>query len=474
MIEVVLVFIFSRAFRPKRARIVNLAIILAPAIAYAHGGGGHSGGGGCGGGGGYHSSSGGHSSGGGGGHSFGGGGGHSSGGHSGGGVASGGHGAGGHVSSGGGHASGGHGGTRPSAHGPHAGGDTRVATRGGADVPRHDTPVGGGQAHDAGRTDHVARVAGDHGHVVHVRRRHHHLGSDGVVLDLDFGIDLGDSEIVDVDCDSVAAPDDADVPAPPSDDATPVDPTAPVDDDPVTILAACRAFPDDDPGVDQDGDDEPVPAEAYDTNQNPSCNEDSNVVGYRHCTPFAKWDVDRVPAFEVELGSNVRQLVDRMGTLDGHTFRLVGPGMQARDLAVTTTMRGSISVARYGYVGLEAEIGGLTSQATPMASGDATPATAVVAGGTLFGGVRATTGALRFGTEIAVGGRSITYGADSMSGSHLTDIEGAPVVELRARGQWWIHPFFAVGVSLGTSVIDRGEWSAGVGLTFATHAFSGR
>jgi hypothetical protein len=400
------------------AKVAALLVVLLPALADAGHGGGGGHGGGCGttgGGSSGHSFSS-HSSGGGGG--GGGGGGHSFSSHSGGGGS---HSFGGGHSSGVSHASSSHAST-------HVGSHTTTGTSHG--VTPADTHV---HIHGTVTAQATPASRGEHGSRRILRPRD---GGDPIELDDSIEL-LGDMLDVFFDFDVEVV------------DAT--------DDDALAEV--------------QDGDDEPVPD--LDTSFPTGCNADGHVLGYSRCTPFAAWDVGQIRTIEVELGTNVRRIGDRLGVIDvGHALRVVGPGSGARDVAVTTTARGTYLLGSV-YLGLEAEIGGLASQAPPMTTGDGVTTTGVVSGGFGIVGYRGNAGRLRLGTELAAGVLNVGYSASSAMGSSAGDFEAAPALELRARASYWIHPYVAVGVSAGTSLLDRGEYFGGLHLTFATHAFAG-
>ena len=112
------------------------------------------------------------------------------------------------------------------------------------------------------------------------------------------------------------------------------------------------------------------------------------------------------------------------------------------------------------YLGFEVEISPSTAEAVAPGTRQFAAGAQAVLG--LQGGTRA----IKLGTELAGGGRVLdTYLADGG--------DDELVLEARARGDLWLTPWFTVGVAVGTSLLDRGEWMAGVHLGVHSYSFGG-
>jgi hypothetical protein len=223
----------------------------------------------------------------------------------------------------------------------------------------------------------------------------------------------------------------------------------------------------------------------------PACRDSTDVVGYRECTKFGTWGI-RLPHVFLELGSQVRQFPSALGAREGSVshglesfaYRIVAPEQVAtRDTAATASLRVSTSLRRGVYVGVEGEIGGLTTIApvrTEMTTSGTygSPQLAATRGMMLGGlGLVGLRGATRFGTlslEGAGGMRDVRYTfASSYHGCETTSTIGATlaVLEARGRGELWLSPWLSAGATIGASLIDRGDWMAGFYLGVHTRSF---
>jgi hypothetical protein len=81
-------------------------------------------------------------------------------------------------------------------------------------------------------------------------------------------------------------------------------------------------------------------------------------------------------------------------------------------------------------------------------------------------------GRASFGIELAAGGRSVHY--TSLTNESLMNASvSTGVVEPRARAEYWVSPYLALGAQAGTNVLARGDWMAGAYLSVHTRAFGG-
>jgi hypothetical protein len=148
------------------------------------------------------------------------------------------------------------------------------------------------------------------------------------------------------------------------------------------------------------------------------------------------------------------------------TRHLAASGEQlTSDNALATQLRLLGSLRHGFYVGLEGEAG--TVMDTTMAQA---PRTSMYGYAALLGVMERSNG-FGLGVEVAAGGRSYegTPSEFSSTGSSTTTIG---VVEARVRGEMALSPTLSLGAMVGSSVIDRGDWTAGAYLSMHTTAFS--
>lgn len=224
------------------------------------------------------------------------------------------------------------------------------------------------------------------------------------------------------------------------------------------------------------------------------CSEDNDVVGYRQCTKFGAWSTNpRVPRIFVELGTNVRQFTSRLGSESGtvshgtenFSYRMVMPESGAVDTAMTSVIRLGVALPHGLYAGVESELGGITAQRSGtvemQSSGTfGTPEldaqTGMYIGTVGLAGLRGSTRRGSFALEAAGGMRTERYRFASTyhdcESTSAINVNQA-VVEARARAELWVNPWLTAGAALGTSVLDRGDWLAGVYLGIHTRTFDG-
>jgi len=226
------------------------------------------------------------------------------------------------------------------------------------------------------------------------------------------------------------------------------------------------------------------------------CTDTSDVVGYRKCTAFGSWGRGlALPHIIIEAGAVVRQfdsLLDgQTGTVahagESFAYRVIAPVQRRRslDTAVLSTMRAGLGLPHGLYTALEVDLGGLVqpdrATAEMMSAGAFGTPDVVQRGGfevdslaTL--GVR---GALRFGSvgaELAGGMRAVSYRFQSDYHDCERSISVTaygPIAEARVRGELWLSPWLAAGVTVGTSVIERNTWVGGLYLGVHSRAFAG-
>jgi hypothetical protein len=180
---------------------------------------------------------------------------------------------------------------------------------------------------------------------------------------------------------------------------------------------------------------------------------------------FGEWgEALEAPYMTVTLGAHMRVL-PRTGSRD--------PGVAARTISQPETTTGSqrsytfaqravVAVANPLFLGVEAEIGlgGLESGVVERS---------VAAGGLVLVGFHAGFGPIAADVELGGGGRFL----ETANPTHGL-LGGEGVVEVRVRAEIWLTPWFTAGGVLGSSVIAKGDWMAGLYLGFHTWSFGGR
>jgi hypothetical protein len=227
----------------------------------------------------------------------------------------------------------------------------------------------------------------------------------------------------------------------------------------------------------------------------PVCEDTSEVVGYRRCKKFGTWGVDtRIPHVSFEGGVAVRQfgslLDDQTGKVvhgdEGFLYRVVTP-TESRpvDTAVFSTLRLGVGMSHGLYSALEVGLGALaqpgradTEMMTtgPRGSPELDQRRGFVVDTIATLGLRGTTGAGGLGVELAGGVRaaSYTFHSSYISCEHDVSIRAVgPLAEARARGELWVNPWLTAGVTLGTSLLERGMWVGGLYLGVHSRAFGG-
>jgi hypothetical protein len=128
--------------------------------------------------------------------------------------------------------------------------------------------------------------------------------------------------------------------------------------------------------------------------------------------------------------------------------------------AVTFSERLGFALPQTLYLAFDFELGNLA------ASGEPSPAPDIVLVGAVALGLRGGLGPLGVSVELAAGGMAHSYAEDG-------DMRGTGLVEGRGRADLWLTPWFSVGGTLGTSLLDREQWLAGFHIGFHSHAFAG-
>lgn len=173
--------------------------------------------------------------------------------------------------------------------------------------------------------------------------------------------------------------------------------------------------------------------------------------GYYHERTYVTADPSpSLPRLALELGVSSRHLV---------------AGAPSSDSSVATQLR-LLGGFRHGvYAGVEGEAGMMANASTEMAN----PAREYGFAGVL--GVMQHSGDFAVGIEAAVGGRTYEQAPNSFTLDHGTST--VAIVEARVRAEYELSSNVALGAAVGSSVIDRGDWTAGAYVSMHTQAFGG-
>lgn len=194
------------------------------------------------------------------------------------------------------------------------------------------------------------------------------------------------------------------------------------------------------------------------------CDETTDILGMRECTPFGTWSQSmRFPSVFLDTGMHVRSL----------PVMVYGTGMaqRASALASMAELRVGVDLPLHLYAALEGELGSASAPDAGDLSGlrtDGEMSTGSTSG--MFLGGYGVLGA-RFGTHAGLFALEAAAGARHVTGVMSDASTGA--VEARARAEVWLGPWITLGGTLGTSVVERGDWMTGVYLGLHSRAFAG-
>jgi hypothetical protein len=231
----------------------------------------------------------------------------------------------------------------------------------------------------------------------------------------------------------------------------------------------------------------------------PACTDTSDVVGYRHCTPYAAWAVNpHRPPFFVEGGVIVRRFDSLLDGQTGSvthgaetfTYRVASAGssMPAHrsnlDTAVLSTVRVGAGLPYGIFTAIEIDLGGVTHAGavdTEMMNTGAlgTPELSqhggLIADSLAIVGVRVGNHIGRIGVEMAGGLRTVDYGFASR---YVACEQGTSVAafgalaEARVRGELWLGPWLTAGAEVGASVLEQHEWMGALFIGVHTRAYA--
>lgn len=215
------------------------------------------------------------------------------------------------------------------------------------------------------------------------------------------------------------------------------------------------------------------------------------MLGYRHCTGYATWDVTGYPRLTIAVGTSLHSFglagTAFAGTADhddGIAYRIAGDtmGPEARAAGASFDMRVTNAVTDHFYLGVEGQMGGVGLVGGPVmvSQGDSLllqpHGGLYLAGGGLAGAV-VSIGAYDLRGEVVAGGRAVGLQVHSQ---HLncTDDSTAwgaqPWIEPRVAIERWVSPWVTVGAFAGENALRRGDTSFGLTITGHVRAFDAR
>jgi len=200
------------------------------------------------------------------------------------------------------------------------------------------------------------------------------------------------------------------------------------------------------------------------TSEHPPCvDSESDVVGYRQCTRYGAWGSNLLdPDMFVQVGMNMRHFAGsapmaaaRAAT--GTPERPHGGG----DDALMFDERIGYPVTTGLYLAFDFELGNFAN-----AESKNTTDRDFVLDGLFSFGARGSLGPFSLGAEMAGG---VMQSSFPKQPTEQTDA----VFEARGRAELWLAPWFTVGGAIGASLLDRGDWMAGLYLGVHTWAYAG-
>lgn len=202
-------------------------------------------------------------------------------------------------------------------------------------------------------------------------------------------------------------------------------------------------------------------------NSPPCVTDGTDVVGYRHCPWYGAWGSNLLdPYLFVDLGMNVRHFAARgMNRAAARTTMppTSGGGIRTTsgDDALTFDERIGYGITHGLYAAIDFELGNFAdSESTRSGQRD------VVLDGLASLGIRGGLGPVALSVELSGGAMVSSYPSQN-------DVSTDALLEAHARADLWLAPWFSLGGTIGASLIDRGDWMAGLYLGFHTWAYAG-
>jgi len=196
----------------------------------------------------------------------------------------------------------------------------------------------------------------------------------------------------------------------------------------------------------------------------PPCVADgTDVVGYRHCPWYGAWGSNLLdPYLFVDLGMNIRHFASHGGrALAARTTMPPGAGTRTEgDTALTFDERIGYGITHGLYAAIDFELGNFADNGSRSGTRD------VVLDGLASLGIRGGIGPVALSVELSGGAMVSSYPSQA-------DVQTDGLLEAHARADVWLAPWFSIGGAIGASLIDRGDWMAGLYLGFHTWAYAG-
>jgi len=192
------------------------------------------------------------------------------------------------------------------------------------------------------------------------------------------------------------------------------------------------------------------------------CVDESDVVGFRRCPEYGEWGANLLdPYVFVDFGMNRRHFV-ASGTPPALAARTT-TGMTSKSGstdALTFDERVGFRISHNIYLAFDFELGNFE-----VDDSDPTTHDVILAG---FGAI-GWRGDVHLGVlsvELAGGGMEYSYPTD-------TSMHKQALVEARVHGDIWLSPWCTLGGMVGTNLLEKGDWMAGLYFGFHSYAFAG-
>jgi hypothetical protein len=199
------------------------------------------------------------------------------------------------------------------------------------------------------------------------------------------------------------------------------------------------------------------------TRDTPPCVDDrSEVVGYRQCTRYGSWGTNLLdPDMFVQVGMNMRHFAGSAPMSSARSTAGTEKSPGGGDDALMFDERIGYPLTRGIYMAFDFELGNFNNPDSKH-----TNERDFVLDGLVSLGARGGLGPFSIGAEVAGGVMQSSFPSQQ---TESTD----GILEARGRAELWLAPWFTVGGAIGASIIDRGDWMAGLYLGVHTWAYAG-
>jgi hypothetical protein len=199
-----------------------------------------------------------------------------------------------------------------------------------------------------------------------------------------------------------------------------------------------------------------------DSTMRQECIDDTDVVGFRRCPDYGEWGANLLdPYVFVDFGMNRRHFVSasRPAIAARTTTGMAAKSSGSTD-ALTFDERVGFRISHNLYLAFDFELGNFEVDDSDPSTHDV-----ILAG---FGaiGYRADMHLGVLSAEIAGGGMEYSYPTD-------TSMHKQALVEARIHADIWLSPWCTLGGMVGTNLLEKGDWMAGLYFGFHSYAFAG-